>query len=213
MSYSMSDYLETQIKTHLFRTGSWTKPAALHVHLLKTLPSDDAGTGAAAITMTGYSPIQRDPLDANWTTTVDNAADLDYGTLTGTGERVIGWAIGDSATLGTMNWLVWGAMAKNWVRGSIDAGTDTIYIYGHGFSNGDRVFLRDIQTTTGPDQQTEYYVVGATADSIQISLTSGGAAVSLTNDGSCEVGESFARDISDGDPVKIAAGALDVFFD
>ena len=212
---SMSDYTETEIKKHFFRTGNAAAITANFVHLLKTLPSDDAGTGAVGIAMTGYSAKDVPPLDANWSVVVDNVAEIDFLTWTAGGpERIIGWAVGSSATLGTMDWYFYGAMAKDWVKGSIDQGTDTIFIYGHSFSDDDRVFLRDIAGTTGITEAIEYWVVNSTADSIEVSLTQGGAAVVFaTGDGSCEVGASQARVVQNGDPVKIPAGDLDVFFD
>lgn len=58
----------------------------------------------------------------------------------------------------------------------------------HGLSDGDRVILSSIATTTGINAYTVYYVVNKAANYFNLSLTSGGAAVSLaTGDGTCTV--------------------------
>lgn len=60
----MSDYLEVELRKHVFRTGSFTKPAALYIGLNTADPTD---TGAGAeVAAGGYARVQRDPLDANW---------------------------------------------------------------------------------------------------------------------------------------------------
>ena len=218
MGLAMSNYLEEQILTHIFRTGSFTKPTDLAIGLLKTLPSDDAGTGLAELTMTGYSRVARDPLDANWSDPsagtqgeTDNSAEVDFGTLTGTGERAIGVGIWDADAGG--NLLFYGPLAINWFRAAIDAGTNQFQAPGHGLTDDTRVFLRDIVTTTGADEQTEYWIITSATDTFQISTSQGGAAVALTGDGSALVGTSKAKDIGDGDAIKFNAGTLDISLD
>jgi len=64
------------------------------------------------------------------------------------------------------------------------ASTDTVNRTAHGYSNGMVVRFYGIVTTTGIDQGQAYYVINATANTLQVSLTEGGSAVVLTNDGS-----------------------------
>jgi surface protein len=64
------------------------------------------------------------------------------------------------------------------------ASTDTVNRTAHGYSNGMIVRFYNIVTTTGLDQGQAYYVINATANTFQVSLTEGGSAVVLTNDGS-----------------------------
>ncbi len=64
------------------------------------------------------------------------------------------------------------------------AATDTVNRTAHGYSNGMIVRFYNITTTTGLDQGQAYYIINAAADSFQVSLTGGGSAVTLTNDGS-----------------------------
>jgi len=64
------------------------------------------------------------------------------------------------------------------------ASTDTVNRTAHGYSNGMVVRFYNIVTTTGLEQGQQYYVINATANTFQVSLTEGGSAVVLTNDGS-----------------------------
>jgi surface protein len=64
------------------------------------------------------------------------------------------------------------------------ASTDTVNRTAHGYSNGMIVRFYGIVTTTGLDQGQAYYVINATANTFQVSLTEGGSAVVLTNNGS-----------------------------
>jgi surface protein len=65
--------------------------------------------------------------------------------------------------------------------------TDTGDLVGrtaHGYQNGDVVTFWSVATTTGVDVGQQYYVINASANTFQISLTPGGSAVALTGDGS-----------------------------
>ncbi len=66
-----------------------------------------------------------------------------------------------------------------------DAGTDTITATGHGYNNGDLVWLTNTggALPAGLSADTPYYVVGATTDTLQMSLTSGGSARDITGAG------------------------------
>lgn len=70
--------------------------------------------------------------------------------------------------------------------GTAAAVGDAITSYAHGLVNTDRVVVFDVQAATVPAglvEGTVYYTVGATADTFQVSLTSGGAAVDITANG------------------------------
>ena len=109
----MSDYLEVELRKHIFRTGSFTKPAALHVSLHTADPTD-AGTGTE-VSGGSYAREARAPLDANWTAAsatdglTDNVAIIDFGTATAAWGTITHFGIWDAATLGNM--LCHGALA------------------------------------------------------------------------------------------------------
>ena len=108
----MSDYLEGQLRAHIFRTATFTKPAALYVALHTADPLDDA-TGAEA-NYTGYARVARAPLDANWTAAsatdglTDNAAAVTFGACTVGTNTVTHFAIWDALSAGNM--LCYGAL-------------------------------------------------------------------------------------------------------
>lgn len=108
----MSDYLEVELRKHIFRTGSFTKPTVLAVGLFTSSPTDaNSGTEVSG---GSYARVQRDPLDANWTGAsatdglTDNAAALTFPAPTANWGVVTHFGIFDATTAG--NLLVWGAL-------------------------------------------------------------------------------------------------------
>ena len=61
--------------------------------------------------------------------------------------------------------------------------TDTVNRTAHGYTNGMQVQFFNITTTTGIVNAQIYLVINATTDTFQVSDTSGGSAIALTNDG------------------------------
>ena len=61
---SLSDYLEVELRKHIFRTGSFTKPTVLAVALFTGAPSDSGG--GTEVTGGSYARVDVPPLDANW---------------------------------------------------------------------------------------------------------------------------------------------------
>ena len=113
----MSDYLEVELRKHLFRTGSMTKPAALWVSLHTADPTDTA-SGAEA-NYGSYVRIQRDPADANWTAAsatdgnTDNAAAITFPACTSGSNTITHFGIWDSNVAGNM--LTYGALTVSQV--------------------------------------------------------------------------------------------------
>lgn len=62
---AMTDFLEVEIRKHVFRTGSYTKPTGLTIHLYTAAPSDTGG--GTEVTGGSYASQTLNPLDANWT--------------------------------------------------------------------------------------------------------------------------------------------------
>ena len=103
---AMSDYLEGQIRAHIFRTASFTKPTALYIGLFTGAPSDSGG--GTEVTGGSYARVQRDPLDANWTATsstdgiTTNAAAITFAAPTANWGTVSHFAIFDASSGGNM---------------------------------------------------------------------------------------------------------------
>lgn len=112
---AMSDYLEVELRKHIFRTGSFTKPTALYVALFTANPSDSGG--GTEVSGGSYARVQRDPLDANWTGAsstdglTDNAAAITFPTPTANWGTITGFGIFDASSGG--NLLIWGALTTN----------------------------------------------------------------------------------------------------
>lgn len=90
---------------------------------------------------------------------------------------------------------------------------DAIFSPGHGLANTDRVMLFNTfgeALATGLTEGTVYFVVGSAANSFQVSLTSGGAAVDITALGGGEVfwQRVVPETFSAQGQVSVAVGAL-----
>lgn len=125
---AMSDFLEVELRKHIFRTGSYTKPTTLRV-ALATASTTDAQTGATITEVANSNAYARtgpDPLDANWSGAsatdglTDNVAAITFPTATGSWGTVSHIAIVDSATHGAGNSLIHGALAASKAVGNGD---------------------------------------------------------------------------------------------
>jgi len=109
---AMSDFLEGELRKHVFRTGSYTKPTVLAVALYTAAPGD-AG-GGTEVTGGSYARVQRYPLDANWTAAsatdglTDNAAALTFPAPTANWGLCTHTAVLDATAAG--NFLFHGAL-------------------------------------------------------------------------------------------------------
>ena len=101
-----SDYLEVNLRKHLFRTGSFTKPSALYVSLHTADPTD-AGTGTE-VSGGSYARVQNDPSDSNWSApdatggVTANVSDITFPAPTANWGTVTWAAVWDAATSGNM---------------------------------------------------------------------------------------------------------------
>jgi hypothetical protein len=121
---AMSSYLEGQFITHVFRTGTFTKPTVLAIALCTTTPvSTDTGTLAGGVTSTGvevansngYTRVTYNPLDANWAAnsngTTNNSSSITWASATGNWGTVVAVAICDNITYNTGNLLFAGTLS------------------------------------------------------------------------------------------------------
>ena len=211
-----ADFTENNIMDGLYRTAAFVKPAQITQALLKTLPTTDAGAGLAKMDYTGaVSDDQGAPVDADWKDPstgqqgeVNNLNELTFGQNTGSTQRAIG--IAQWTETAETNLLMFAPLADNWRGTTIDLTGDELTAEAHGLSNDDRVFLRDLLGATGLLDSVEYHVISAATDTFQVSLTQGGAAVTVTVDGSGQVGDSQAKDVGANDTPKIAIAGLKI---
>lgn len=88
---SATDSLETEIRAHLLRSGSWTKPAALWWALFTTIPNE-AGLGGVEPSGGAYARISYGPGDLYFDATGQNISAVtwsrpttDWGWILGVG--------------------------------------------------------------------------------------------------------------------------------
>jgi hypothetical protein len=162
-----------------------------------TLADPGTGTDANAVEATGGSPAYA-RLAVTWgaaasalkTNTNGMTFDLPAGTY--------GYYGFFNAVTGNSNnyrgYAPFGGAVKGF--GSVDAAgvtSNTITSAAHGLADTNRVMLFNVlaeSLPTGLTEGTIYFVVGATTDTFQVSLTSGGAAVDIT-----AVGELFQQKV------------------
>jgi len=112
---AMSDFLEVELRRHIFRTGSYTKPSVLAVGLFTAAPSDSGG--GTEVSGGSYARVQRNPADANWTAPdstggiTRNAAVLTFPAPTANWGTVTHFGIFDATSGG--NLLFWGALSSS----------------------------------------------------------------------------------------------------
>lgn len=109
----MSDYLEGQIRAHIFRTATFSKPTGLTIHLYTAAPGETGG--GTEVTGGSYAAQSLNPLDANWTAAsatdglTDNASAITYPAPTANWGVVTHLAIKDQAA----NYLLYGALTAS----------------------------------------------------------------------------------------------------
>jgi hypothetical protein len=116
----MSDYLESTLLGHLFRTATFAKPTVVAIALCTAAPND-ASTGATITEVPNsgsYARVTVNPLDANWAAVgagglTSNVAAITFPTATGSWGTVTHVAICDSATWGAGNMWLYGTLAAS----------------------------------------------------------------------------------------------------
>ena len=115
--------------------------------------------------------ISRDGIDVKTGADKDMVVTSKYSTLKGT--------ISGSGSLSVPQ------SNKNGDITSINTGTDFLTSVAHGLVNGNQVFIYSDGTMPAPLESLNiYYVINKTADTFQLSLTSGGSAIDITSTGS-----------------------------
>lgn len=225
----LSDYLEERLVNRTFRQAVDPFVDPVHVAFCTGDPGEAAAVAneVATAAWSNYArqAQQTDSVATDFTLAAvdgeggyktDNDADISFGTATIPGADVVikAAAIMDAATAG--NQLFSGplmAAEPNFFVG-LNTG-DIIHSPGHGFVNDQKVAFVALPGRTLPagiTAYTEFFVIGATTDNFQVSTTQGGAAVAITADGDGLVFLSGFKTIQNGDPVKIALGALRLGF-
>jgi hypothetical protein len=116
---AMSNYLETALINHIFRTSSFTQPAVIAVALCTAAP-DDTSTGATITEVANsndYSRVSVGRGDSVWAATsgtdgtTSNSAAITFTAASGSWGTVTHVAIVDSASWGAGNVLFYGQLS------------------------------------------------------------------------------------------------------
>jgi len=120
---AMSDYLEVELRKHIFRTGSFTKPTVLAVALYTAAPSD-AG-GGTEVAGGSYARVSANPADATWSApdstggVTANVAAITFPAPTANWGTVTHFGIFDAASAG--NLLFHGTLSASRIINNGDA--------------------------------------------------------------------------------------------
>lgn len=106
---ALTNYLETQLGTHLLRAGSFAKPTGIHIALFTAVPGED-GTGGVEVstTSTGYARVQHGPGDAEWVEDgsvpgkFSNVTAVTFPAPSGDWGQIVGVGLYDAATGGNL---------------------------------------------------------------------------------------------------------------
>lgn len=149
---------------------------------------DDDGTGETGTDidnawMTAFKEAIEDALNAAAVTPVGGI--IAYGGVTAPS----GWALcnGYAAYTRTAQASLFAVIGQIYNDSfTADSGTDFLTATAHPFSNDDQVTLwsEDDDLPAGLDDEITYYIINKTADTFQLSLSQGGAAVNFTDNGS-----------------------------
>ena len=124
MSDAMSNYLESEVVDHLFRAGTFAKPSAIYIGLIRFYEASKVETftgttvgpkelGAAGDTALSYARVTVTQNDSTWSAATaggatSNAGDITFNTATGDWGMVSGVFVVDAS--GGGNLLLHGAL-------------------------------------------------------------------------------------------------------
>lgn len=185
-----------------------TTPSAItpYLGLLTAVetPAEPSGNGYARVPI-GTSQFA----NAAASNSIANTAAITFAQATGSWGDIIGFGIWDAASSGNLLRKTY-AVSGAWFTFT-GVASDTITAPGSALSNTNRVVLIALPGSslpTGATQGTLYYVISASGDTFQISLTSGGAAVNLTATGGGRVARVIPTTVGNGDIPSFAIGAV-----
>lgn len=208
-----SNYLEDEILDHILGTGAaFGQPSAGGPY--GSLHSDAPGeTGANELTGGSYAR-QQIAFGVSAGGLASNSAQEEWDLTGVTSGEVLFVGLWDAVSAGNFLWSI--PLGQDSDTFTAQASTDTLTSYGHGRVNDERVVVGappGSALPTGLAEDTVYWVVGAAADTFQLSATMGGGAIDLTADGEGIAYLVDAKSFNSGDTFRIAAGDLDVSID
>lgn len=207
----LSSFLRNALMSHAFKGTAYTQPTNLYVALSTADPKDD-NSGLAEPAGNGYARVAFNTWTISANTASNNGA-VTFPQATGSWGTIAFTAVFDALTLGNLLWraplcaAVYPFVAR--------ANTSTFYTEGAGttFTNGTIVRMYGVTASIpgGFLPNTLYYVINSAVgddESFQLSLTSGGAAVTVSADGKGFIGVDASKAIGLNDTPSFASGQL-----
>lgn len=200
----LSNYAENELLDYL--TGTLGSHLSLH----DGIPGE---TGADEISGGSYAR-QAITFGAAVGGVADSSLEAEFGDMPG----VEVWFAGYWDDLSAGNFLMavpLGAAARGFA--SAIASTDTFTSPAHGLNDDDRVWLQAVagvgNLPAGLSESVLYHVVGAAANTFQLSTTQGGSAENFTTDGDVIWIRVVPRMVTAGDAVRFPVGSVSLRLD
>jgi len=211
----LTDVGENAVLDEIYNAGAGTFPAADPFISLHS--ADPADTGANEVTGGGYAR-QQTAFGAAAAGTLSNTGAITWSVPAG---NVVAWGANDASTAGNFYQTGWfqpasGKVVDLAVVRTADATANDIQSQTHGLAADDRVVFEVIEQLTIPAGLTAgtiYFVIatGLTTDAFRVALTSGGAAIDITGNGSAIWRKVLVTNFSGAGTFQVAAGDLDIF--
>lgn len=214
---SFVDGTELSIVNEVFGGVAFAADATLFAALLTTMPADD-GTGAVEANYGGYARVSVTNNATNFPSAnpkVNGTAINFVQATTAQAGLIRGLAWFNAASAGTMRAYARLCDKLSPMAVAI-AATDTIWAPGHTLVNGEKAIVwapAGVTLPTGLTADTEYFVVGVSGNSLQLSLTSGGTAIDITADGAMIIARSRFDVVNIGTTPQFAASAFSFLMD
>lgn len=216
MSGSRSDYLEAAEANLIYGATALVAPVNIYVALFLATPLDD-GTGGTEVSLGNYARTAVLNNVANWPVWAAGnkhngaavvfpvCAVAAWAPVSGSPTAIVAWGTYDALVLG--NLLHYAEFISTEYAFTASAATDFLTAPGHALTNGMQVRVTTLPALgslpTGIADRTTYFVVGVAGSTLQLSLTSGGAAINLTADGVGKIGQIFPKFVDIGDQLTL----------
>lgn len=214
---SIINATELAILDELQGGSAFAADATLFAALFTTVPADD-GSGGVEANYTSYARVSVTNNLTNFPSANPklNATAVTFPAATGAQAgtvKALGWFTASSG--GTLRVIA--RLVDQVVPMFVGLNTgDIIYAPGHTFTDGVQVVLWAPAGTTLPtglSADTPYFVISTSGNSFQLSLTSGGAAIAITVDGSGSIGRSRHTTVGIGDTPSVAISGYSLSLD
>lgn len=207
-----SEYLDHAILDHVYGRTTFTAPATLYLAYTTTVPTKTtAGTEPSGGGYARKDVVNDDTQFGDAVAGVKtNLAQITWPDATGTQGRIVAVQIMDAATDGNM--LEFAELLDDPTTFTADPATDLLTATAHGRIDDDQVEV-DAENGTLPGglaDNTNYYVVTSTTNTLQLAATLGGTPIDITTTGSgtLRLWDSYKQDINSANRFFIPVGGL-----